>query len=431
MSGAGRGQLAGLCGLSLILCAELTAQEPQKPPFQVQVKVNVVPVPVVVRDAKGRAVGDLKKEDFRVFDQDKPAVISGFAVEKRAQVSGAQEAREAAPPTPSSRPQASTPPERFIVFLFDDLHLDFSDLQQMKVVATSVVADSLAASDVAAVVSTSGVSSGLTRDHAKLEGTLAKLVPRQLYRHDEHACPNVDYYQADQIKNKRNFEAFELAVRDASICLHMDFGRWRSVLEAKTNSAADFALEMGDRDAQATLAVIRGYVGKMGSLPGQRTLILVSPGFLTMTPPSQTDISGILDLAAHSDVTISALNARGLFTDEPHAEAPGSDSAAMLAPGLDRLEARARQETMMLQEDIMAELADGTGGSFFHNSNDLKGGLESLTAAPEFLYVLQVSLGDVKPDGRYHRLKVKIDREGLHLQARRGYFAPKPQKTEK
>jgi VWFA-related protein len=352
-------------------------------------------------------------------------------MEKRAQVSGAQEAREAAPPTPSSRPQASTPPERFIVFLFDDLHLDFSDLQQMKVVATSVVADSLAASDVAAVVSTSGVSSGLTRDHAKLEGTLAKLVPRQLYRHDEHACPNVDYYQADQIKNKRNFEAFELAVRDASICLHMDLERWRSVLEAKTNSAADFALEMGDRDAQATLAVIRGYVGKMGSLPGQRTLILVSPGFLTMTPPSQTDISGILDLAAHSDVTISALNARGLFTDEPHAEGPRSDSAAMLAPGLDRLEARARQETMMLQEDIMAELADGTGGSFFHNSNDLKGGLESLTAAPEFLYVLQVSLGDVKPDGRYHRLKVKIDREGLHLQARRGYFAPKPQKTEK
>jgi len=85
----------------------------------------------------------------------------------------------------------------------------------------------------------------------------------------------------------------------------------------------------------------------------------------------------------------------------------------------------------MLQEDIMAELADGTGGSFFHNSNDLKGGLESLTAAPEFLYVLQVSLDGVKPDGRFHRLTVKIDREGLRLQARRGYFAPKPEKTKK
>jgi len=46
------------------------------------------------------------------------------------------------------------------------------------------------------------------------------------------------------------------------------------------------------------------------------------------------------------------------------------------------------------------EPADGTGGSFFHNNNYLKEGLASLTAAPEFLYVLHVSLDDVKPDGK-------------------------------
>jgi len=50
---------------------------------QIEVNVNDVVFPVVVRDAPGRAVGNLKKEDFAVFDQGKPQVISGFKIQTR------------------------------------------------------------------------------------------------------------------------------------------------------------------------------------------------------------------------------------------------------------------------------------------------------------------------------------------------------------
>ena len=48
----------------------------------------------------------------------------------------------------------------------------------------------------------------------------------------------------------------------------------------------------------------------------------------------------------------------------------------------------------------------------------------SLTQAPEYVYLLEFSLEKVKPDGTYHPLKVKVDKEGPKVRALRGYFAP-------
>jgi hypothetical protein len=45
-------------------------------------------------------------------------------------------------------------------------------------------------------------------------------------------------------------------------------------------------------------------------------------------------------------------------------------------------------------------------------------------------YLLEFSLNDAKPDGHYHSLKVRVDREGLQLHARQGYFMQKPDKNK-
>ena len=44
--------------------------------------------------------------------------------------------------------------------------------------------------------------------------------------------------------------------------------------------------------------------------------------------------------------------------------------------------------------------------------------------------MLEFSIKDVKQNGRYHRLKVKTDQNGLTLQSRGGYFAPNPPKKK-
>ena len=74
---------------------------------------------------------------------------------------------------------------------------------------------------------------------------------------------------------------------------------------------------------------------------------------------------------------------------------------------------------------MLAELADGTNGTFFHNSNDLNEGFKRVAARPEYSYLLGFSPQNLKLDGSFHKLKVTLKDSKLALQARRGYYAPK------
>jgi hypothetical protein len=55
----------------------------------------------------------------------------------------------------------------------------------------------------------------------------------------------------------------------------------------------------------------------------------------------------------------------------------------------------------LAEEDVLAEVAYGTGGVFFHNNNDLVEGFKRVAARPEFVYVLGFSPQNLKLDGRF------------------------------
>jgi len=398
-----------------------SSNEPQPIEHAIQIEVNRVLIPVVVRDKNGLFAASLKKEDFQVFDDGKPRPLSGFSVERRVASAGTGGSRDRVNEL-SSMPDSATPPStkpnRFVVLMFDDMHLTVEDLAAAKKAGTRLLAGTLLDSDMAAVVAISGKpNSGLTTDRTKLQDAIMGLQPRTLYRTGNADCPSLDYYQADLIENKHDSGALQDAVFQILACAPT----LPQIAETQAHLAARRVLTASEQDIQVTFSSIAEFVRRMAALPGQRVLILISPGFLTIAPASLAAESHVIDLAAQSNVTISALDARGVYTTE----ATASDDTRGRDPGeMGEL----RREGMALASGPLLELSDGTGGTLVQNTNDLDAGLKRLAAPAECTYVLELSLVNMKLDGSYHRLGVKVALDGAQVQARRGYFMPKVKK---
>jgi VWFA-related protein len=407
-------------------------------PATFKAKVNLVLVPVVVRDVQGHAIGNLRQEDFQLFDKGKPQVISRFSVEKS---TGQMLAEKSSPNVNTPEKSTVAPvapvamPERYVAYVFDDVHLAFGDLARVRD-ATDRHLASLEPTDRAAIYTTSGQTMlEFTDDRASLHATLLRLQPRPITGSGMSECPNVTYYMADLIQNKNDPQALQVAADEAMICLGLDPSQQNSVVMAQQSakSAAIRILSAGDHETRIALNVIKEVARRMTSMPGLRNIVLVSPGFFTGTDRLQ-DKTEIIDRAIRSNVIISALDARGLYTVIPGGDASerGAPNNAMSAG----VRVQYQTDSALIQSDVLAELAYGTGGTFFHNSNDLDEGFRRVAMRPEFFYILGFSPQNLKLDGTFHNLKITLkDSRKVALQARRGYYAPKhiadPEETAK
>jgi VWFA-related protein len=388
-------------------------------PALFKARVNLVMVPVVVRDRQGKAVGTLKQEDFQLFDKGKPQYIARFSMEKAA---GRLNKASGAVPVPSpDKPSEEKPavdlPDRFIAYLFDDVHMKFGDLVHARDAAGRHIDTALRTTDRAAIYTTSGQTiQDFTDDRTLLHEALAKLRMRPVTGQGLSNCPNMTYYMADLIVNKNDPTVLDAAARDVMSCASItDMPTARQMAQ----QAAQQELNLGDHETRLAMGVIKELVRRMAAMPGQRSIILVSSGFVTLAEHS-IEKTDIMDRAIRSSVLINSLDARGLYTDTSDITRQGTNYITEMV--LHQME----RETNRAQADVMAELAAGTGATFFQNNNDLDAGFARLATAPEYYYLLAFSPQNLKMDGSFHALKVTLKAvKDVSVGARTGYYAPR------
>ena len=395
-------------------------------PTTFKVHVNLVLVRVVVRDAQGKVVPNLKKEDFQLFDNRKPQTVSSFSIETLESrtprnVASPGAAAEPSPTIDALEAKSIDLPQRFVSLVFDDMHLAMQDAVFVRDSASRFLS-SLATIDRAAIYTTSGqLSQDFTQDHEALKKALLGIVPRGLASSGIRDCPDVEYYQADLIANRGDTQALAAATEDALQCAFGGNANMRASAQALAQSAAQRALSTGDNDTQFAYRHLEDVVRRLSNMPGQRVLVLISPGFLQTT--LHLDASDLVDRATRSNVVINTIDARGLYGPDLGGDIanPSHDSYRTVG-----LKSSYRVAAQFAQEEVLAQFADGTGGTFFHNRNDLDQAMREAGAAPEISYLLGFSPQNLKLDGRYHTLKVALTNKAKYtIQARHGYFAPR------
>jgi len=392
--------------------------------------VSLVMVPVVVRDKQGKAVGGLTKEQFRLLDKGKPQEISRFAVERPGAETPRAPAAEAIPAGEGAAPPqgaADGIARRFIGYLFDDVHADLGDMLRARDAAKRHIATNLHETDRAAIFTTSGQGElDFTDDRDQLRGALERLAPHPLARTQLQECPDISFYQADRILNQGDAQALQAATTEALICRHLldPFAtrevQLQEIAMAQKSSQVDArrVFVAGEHETQVALTSLKDAVRRMSAMPGERVLVLVSPGFLTLAEHQGAEYD-VIERALRGNVIINVVNARGLYTTSIDAAHAVLDSAA------ERTKQALLRQSEALGESLLLEMAADTGGTYFHNNNDLDEGFRRTATSPEVYYLLGFQPQNLKLDGGFHTLKVAIEAKAAYeIEARRGYFAP-------
>jgi len=422
----------------------------------IKVDVRQVLVPVVVTDLAGHYVGGLKQADFQVFEDGVEQKITSFSVES----SGlpAQEAAhaDAAAPAPAGTVSATPSParpRRTYMIVIDTLHTPFLDLAPARE-ALAKFFQQERAGDSQYVVIALGVSPemvcNVTSSPAEVLAALDGKRFQKIYLDGQ-----LGGITADMERYRRELNdvrsACDQSGADGTMKVQCGSGllrvaeRARQLAESERNLTAGF------------LQQFRSLVSQLAKAHDRRTVILVSSGFQIepgreasalfnaffpaashcfvpsniLCPQNALQFSGrmaaefepILRIAAASNVTIDTLDARGLYGQQAFDVSQGGTSVRV-----DGAVGRVQRDVASAAGNTLAEIAATTGGTAFHDNNNLLGGLQRAFADGRDYYMLGYVSGNTNLDGKFRAITVQVRDRKAVVNAKKGYW-PGPQPT--
>ena len=386
-----RTKLCAMLTLSLLFSVT-RAQKPAKttsPPAveqtdTIRINTSLLQVDVLVRDEQGRAVTDLRAEDFVIVDNGRayPAEYCSYVnlVNERAPLSA--EAGERL-----SRNELG----RTIAFIVAIPIIDANVIITPPGGATAVGATGAAAGRTSASASNRGVTAV---DANTIRHLLTQFAGQQIGARDLVAIHSTER----NMGVLGNFTSDRDVLRQAIEEVTKPAPRESWVRAVVTRDSIDGNL------VEQNLAVVKTLsdaIEQVQALPGRKLVVLVSRGFFIS--PRLANSSRVRDRlreltaqANRAGVAIYTLNPRGI---------------GLLSNGV------------VQDMDSLIALSNETGGKALYNTNDLSIGFGEIIKENAGYYLLGYPLADNDDPNKPHKLKVQVRRPNLKVQSRQTIYS--------
>jgi VWFA-related protein len=403
----------------------------------IKVTSNLVSVDVIVKDKKGKAITDLRPDDFTVFENGVQQKIEFFD----STLSTGGVAGQPATATVSTQPNSRNPtgfPRNIIALVLDGQSTELANLKHVREGMMKYIRERISDSDSVALFSISGglqLLQAFTQDKAKLIAAVEKAYDSSTVSKTSEVRDLSENIRAmrEQIAGGPELEGGPApgpgfngsAAAQALIARHVleQYIQLRSTLSAQ--------------QTRPVLAALAAISEGLRPIPGKKTLVMFSQGFVA---PETLDwqVQSTIDIANRANVAIYVIDSGGLTGGAPTSGALVSGSPlGGISGGLEMEQRRrsgagesvfdiTRQEGLNRQQDLLYRISEDTGGRFVKNTNDIAAGLERIDAEIRSRYTLAYRSTDPNFDGSFRKVKIEVHRPDTNVVARPGYYAIPP-----
>jgi VWFA-related protein len=392
---------------AVALAAPLPAQDVPKAPsdqasqqsgFVLKVNAELVLTNVVARDTKtGELVHDLKQGDFTVLENGKKQEIASFdfqSVDMATPLNEATISGLAAGTTgPGSTAVAVAKPEdlrnhRLIVFFFDLTSMQPEDLDRSVDAAKDFLKKKMQAADLVALVSL-GDTLKVDQDFTADKDTLIHEVG---------------------VYNGTVGQGFAQGAGSNS-----------NQVEDTTGYTPDES-EYNDLNTDRELFALRAIAKSLEKITEKKSLLYFSGGISRDGIENQASLRAAVNAAVRANLAVYSVDTRGL-----QAISPLGDASTGSLRGSGAYNGGALQNNMnqnFATQEVMATLSSDTGGKAFFDSNDFAPAFAQVQRDTSAYYAIGFHSTNPARDGKYRKLTIKINRTGIKLEYRPGYYAP-------
>ena len=394
-------------GLTLTLAMPLPAQQSsgsanaagssnQDMGYVLTSESDLVLTNVVVRDAKtGDVVTGLKQSDFTILEDGKPQQISSFDFESvdmakplnEATISGLASSATGKTATSGVRPE-DLKDHRLIVFFFDLTSMQPEDIDRSVEAARDFLTHKMQPADLIALVSLDTalkVDQDFTSDKEKLAAEIGMYNGTEGSAFAQGATAN-----SNQVEDASGYTPDESEYNDINT----------------------------DRELYALRAISKS----LERINQKKSLLYFSGGLTRDGIENQASLRAAINAAVRANLAIYSLDTRGL-----QAISPAGDASTGSLRGTGAYNGAAIQNNFnanFASQETMSTLSVDTGGKAFFDNNDFSPAFAQIQRDSSAYYVIGFNSANRARDGRFRKLQIKVNRPGVKLEYRPGYYAP-------